>query len=103
MSDFDDAFSIASSVFQDAFGDEAFFSAPGADPVPLSVVVVRDVHSMDNMSGAVSVDVELSWRVGAVSNPKDGEFTITKTGERFRLKELVGNDGCWITYRTMKA
>lgn len=103
MSAFDDAFSVASSAFQETYGEEATFTAPGAEPVPISVVVDRNVHSMDNMSGAVSVSIELSWRIGSISNPKNGVFTITKTGEKFRPKELVSNDGCWITYGTMKA
>ena len=105
MSQFDDAFSSAVAVLSDAFSDQAVFeplSSPGS-AIPVSVVVNRDVHSMESMAGAVGAAIELSWRIGSLDSPKDGIFTLTKTGERFKARELVGDDGFWITYRVIKA
>ncbi len=105
MSAFDRAFAKAAATMAAVFSEDApaSYIPPTGDPLQLLVIVDRDVKQMDVSGGFVSPSVEISWRKTDLATVQRNAIIQLASSERWRLNELVGDDGIFISYRVIPA
>lgn len=87
------------------FGDDepASYIPQSGDPTPLRVIIDRDVKQMDVSGGFVSPSVEISWLKTDLATAQRNDIIQLAAGGRWRLGELVGDDGVFVNYRVIPA
>ena len=105
MSAFDRAFAKAANTMAAVFSEDepASYIPQSGDPTPLRVIIDRDVKRMDVSGGFVSPSVEISWRKTDLATAQRNDIIQLAAGGRWRLSELVGDDGMFISYRVIPA
>jgi hypothetical protein len=105
MSVFNRAFAKAATTMSAVFSEDgpASYIPPTGDPVSLMVIIDRDVKQMDVSGGFVSPSVEISWRKTDLATVQRNAIIQLSSGERWRLNQLVGDDGIFVSYQVIPA
>ena len=83
--------------------EPASYIPPTGELISLRVIIDRDVEQMDVSGGFVSPSVEISWRKTDLATAQRNDIIQLAAGGRWRLSELVGDDGMFISYRVIPA
>ena len=105
MSAFDRAFATAANTMAAVFSEDepASYIPQSGDPTPLRVIIDRDVKRMDVSGGFVSPSVEISWRKTDLATVQRNAIIQLASGERWRLNQLVSDDGIFVSYQVIPA
>lgn len=97
---FDSAFRKAGRTLNGIFGEPTEFRV-GQVVHPISCSITRGIAGQENMAGAIGVTITVSWMKSdwpAGVTPKDGVFYVAETGEHLSPRELIDDDGVFVTY-----
>jgi len=83
--------------------EPASYIPPTGESISLRVIIDRDVKQMDVSGGFVSPSVELSWRKTDLATVQRNAIIQLSSGERWRLNQLVGDDGIFVSYQVIPA
>lgn len=100
---FDNAFRKAGRTLNNIYGEPVELRV-GQVTHPIRISIKRGASGQENMAGAIGVNIDVSWLKSdwpAGVFPKDGAFYVSGTNETLTPRELVDDDGVFVTYRCL--